>query len=257
LIGSLATPNGTWSSLRIESAVPIRKSAGGTSTSGFSPRSDTSSPESCWYELHSRTRSREAIRRAVEEYRAARRAWISASGHAEAVYADDLSFGAEQRLRGRWGDRLAAIDADLGDMEAQRSAAETSPAGTDDVTRQVELAASPTLDIDFIHSPPTQFDAEADVRLDARIRGSAAAAIRRVTVRYRAMNQSRSYETRDMERVGDRLTATIPGNELDHDYPLAYAFVMFDGRRHAWRHPGIGAELTSQPYFVIRPARDV
>jgi hypothetical protein len=208
-----------------------------------------------WYELHTRTRSTAALQSAVEQYQAARRSWISASGRADGVYVTDLTFGPQQHLRGHWVDRVAAIDADLRDMEAQWRTMRGAATEGDHDTRVVDEAARPLLDVEIVHTPPREFRPDTELVLEVQVRGPDAPAVRRVTVRYRPMNQAVPYAVVDMHRAGDRFTGKVDADALDGDYPLAYAFVVFEHGRHAWRHPGLGEDLTSQPYFVVRPER--
>ena len=55
-----------------------------------------------------------------------------------------------------------------------------------------------------------------------------------------------------MAREADRFVATIPGGYSDSPYALQYHFVIKDGRGGAWLHPGLGAELSDRPYYVVR-----
>jgi hypothetical protein len=207
------------------------------------------------YELHARTRSGEALRVAIEQYQAARRSWLRACERADEVYMSDLTFGPQQRLRGHWVDRIAGIDADLRDMEAQWCDARAAVAGSRDVTGLLDAGASDPLHAEVVHHPPWGFRADSDLSLNIEVRGPDAPAVRQVTVRYRPMNQALPYAALDMDRAGEHFTAKIPGASLDGDYPLAYAFVVYEQVGHAWRHPGLGEDLTSQPYFVVRPQR--
>jgi hypothetical protein len=55
-----------------------------------------------------------------------------------------------------------------------------------------------------------------------------------------------------MERSERGFAGSIPSESVDGAFPIAYAFVLQDRPGHAWRHPGLGANLASQPYFVVR-----
>jgi hypothetical protein len=55
-----------------------------------------------------------------------------------------------------------------------------------------------------------------------------------------------------MKRRGRGFLARIAGRELDGRHPVAYAFVLRNEDGLAWRHPGLGEDLTGQPYLVIR-----
>lgn len=59
------------------------------------------------YSLWEATGELGRLRQALQEYRAARSAWVSVVGHGRA-YRDDVTVGGEAWLRGNWSDRLAA-----------------------------------------------------------------------------------------------------------------------------------------------------
>jgi hypothetical protein len=67
------------------------------------------------------------------------------------------------------------------------------------------------------------------------------------------MNQALEVCAVAMDRRARRFHARLDGRKLDARYPLAYAFVLQHEDASAWRHPGLGENLTGQPYFVIRP----
>jgi hypothetical protein len=69
------------------------------------------------FALYESRKDRPALDRAVQHYRAARAAWKTLIDFTQDAYVRDLTFGRERRLRGHWADRLAAVDADLADME--------------------------------------------------------------------------------------------------------------------------------------------
>jgi hypothetical protein len=71
---------------------------------------------------------------------------------------------------------------------------------------------------------------------------------------YRHVNQAESYETAPMVRDGNALTAEIPGRYSDSPYPLQYYFELRRDAGAAWLYPGFAADLSNQPYFVVRQA---
>lgn len=205
------------------------------------------------YEVHASTGDREALVRAVEDYRIARNAWAHAAERAD-VYVDDLTFGPQARIRGHWADRLPAIDADLGDMEDRRAAA-APPSGEAPAIYHGLLATAsrpkPVVDVD--HAPPLAFRPGAPIALSLRLRGAGASEVSRVTLRYRPMNQALPIAIRTMERSDDVFVGSIPDEAADGAYALAYAFVLCDTAGTAWRYPDLGAVLAQQPYYVVRP----
>jgi hypothetical protein len=203
-----------------------------------------------WFELFASTGTEDAIDRALTAYRSARTAWASIVETA-GVYVDDLTFGPEHRLRGHWRDRLDAIDADLDDM--QRLAASAHPGGVTDpsLAAMLETLAEAPPSVRASHEPPSRFEPGAPIHLSMELEGASEP---RVELRYRPMNQALRMSTSQMDRQGNAFLGVIPGDVADGLFPITYAFVIRDGGR-AWRHPGIGPELASQPYFVVRPAR--
>jgi hypothetical protein len=203
-----------------------------------------------WYELYMTTRDPAAIHRAIDAYRGARQAWVEGLTPAK-VYADDLTFGPEQRLRGHWGDRLAAIDADLHDMQERSASADPAAVEGPEIKRLLDAAADPAAHVAVMHVPPATFRPGEPVELAIQLRGSR---FSQVDVRYRAMQQALPMSARTLDRTEGGFIGSIPAEEIDGAFPLSYAFVVHDGGGHAWRYPGIGVDLASQPYFVVRRA---
>jgi len=51
----------------------------------------------------------------------------------------------------------------------------------------------------------------------------------------------------------NRFSAAIPSSYTNSNYPLQYYFELRRSPESAWFFPGLGSNLQSQPYFVIRP----
>lgn len=202
------------------------------------------------YELFTATGNAGDLEAGVGAYRSAVAAWHELSNVAH-VYVDDLTFGPEDRLRGHWRDRLEAIEVDLGDMEELLAEA---PRRGDIATGGWDRPQTPRPNVEIIHSAPETFRPGEDLSIAIEIDGVDAEAVDRITLRYRPMNQALPIGVVPLERSGRRFSVRIPGPQLDGLYPLAYAFVLTaDGI--AWRHPGLGDDLASQPYLVVRPRR--
>jgi hypothetical protein len=205
------------------------------------------------YELYAQTANASALGWAVEAYRVARRAWEKAAEIAEGAYVADITFGSQGRLRGYWRDRLGAIEADLGMMETRLRT--TGQAANDRAVPSIVSAMATSRDVGVLHVPPRSFRMGEDLELALECSEEGSATPGRVVVRYRPMNQSLAFSTLEMERRGARFMARIPAAHLDGRYPLAYAFVLYDSDGTVWRHPGLGEQLTRQPYFQLRPGR--
>ncbi len=80
-----------------------------------------------FYSFYLRTNDPEALRKAIAESRSGRATWAELANTAKNVYRDDVTYGPDYYQRGHWMDRLAAIDADIADLEKVLS---DSPANT-------------------------------------------------------------------------------------------------------------------------------
>ena len=69
---------------------------------------------------------------------------------------------------------------------------------------------------------------------------------------YRHVDQAERFESVEMKLTGSRYTATIPATYTDSQFPLQYYFEVRQSPESATLYPGLGAELTNQPYFVVR-----
>ncbi len=201
-----------------------------------------------WYEVFALTGDTEASRRALDAYRVARDAWSDVVTSAS-VYVDDLTFGPEQRLRGHWKDRLAASEDDLRDMEERAAAVGSGTSDAALIERFLAATARPANAV-VVHDPPETFEPGQALGITMQLMNAPGA---RVELRFRPMNQALAMSSERMRRTGDVFAGQIPGEATDGVFPLSYAFVVHEGGR-AWRHPGIGADLATQPYFVVRRA---
>jgi hypothetical protein len=71
---------------------------------------------------------------------------------------------------------------------------------------------------------------------------------------YRHVTQAERYESMEMQLTDGRYRTTIPGEYTASNYALEYYFELKQGPESAWLYPGLGADLTNQPYFVVRRA---
>lgn len=221
------------------------------------------------YGTYVRTKDVATLRDGLHAYRLARNAWAEAVEHAHGVYRDDLTFGPEPHLRGHWSDRLAAIDQDVADMEAAlEGASAPAPSGAPPATHPPRTgpaavasapAASraPAAGVDsrpsLEHAARASFVRGEAVSLELAL-GDAEGSRRPITaeLRYRHVNQGEMYQAVEMVGEAGRYRATISGEYTDSPYPLQYFFVLRDGHEQAWLYPGLGPDLSNQPYFLAR-----
>jgi hypothetical protein len=210
------------------------------------------------YALSRRTGDEEALDRALAHYRKARDAWRSVIAVSEPVYDSDITYGLRRpNLRGHWKDRLPAIDQDLKNMEQSRGAIKSSAGGWDrtgfskkslDTLFAGSFETRPRCE----HLPPVSFSPGAPLRIEMALESGYE--VDQVRLYYRHVNQQEAYQVEKMRVVGGRCQMEIPGRYTNSPYPLEYFFELMD-RQEAWLYPGFRADLTNQPYFVVRQAK--
>ena len=195
----------------------------------------------------------------MNHYRAARDAWKKTVSTTKGVYQDDLTYGRTPHLRGHWADRLPAIEKDLAEMEklwkekrATAAKAEGSGRSSGAALLATALAAATTSAPRprCEHLPPISFRPGEPIILELAI--EAGYNITRARLYYRHVNQGEDLRVADLSAQGNRYRQTIPGDYTASPYPLMYFFELHDSQGQAWLQPGLTADLSNQPYFVIR-----
>ena len=117
---------------------------------------------------------------------------------------------------------------------------------------QAALARPKRMAIACSHQPAANFHAGQPLNLDLSIdRGAKPVSVR---VYYRHVTQAERYLSAEMQLRDGRYRVTIPGTYTDSQYPLQYYFELKQDPTSAWLYPGLAADLTGQPYFVVRRA---
>ena len=208
------------------------------------------------YALYVQSGHRPALEQALSAYRLARKSWADLAERARGIYVPDVTYGYSGESRGHWLDRLAAIDADIADMQA-KSAETPGGAGfpgldVKALERAVAEVLAPSTRPAFhvTHTPVTHFKRGESVAVQVTAKGK----IDFVELRYRRVDQAELWRAAGMKSQGASWTATIPGDYTDSAFPLQYYFVLRGGTATPALHPGLGASLMDQPYYVIRQA---
>jgi hypothetical protein len=171
---------------------------------------------------------------------------------AKGAYLSDITFGTSPHQRGNWLDRLPAIDEDIAAVEKKL---ESTPAigqwrSSISLGELTVPAKREWLEID--HTPASRFVPGRQLEIAIEVEpGTESLAAR---LHYRHVNQAERYQSTDFEAAGHRFSAVIPATYTNSSYPLQYYFELCRGTGNAWLFPGLGKDLNTQPYFVIRPA---
>ena len=203
------------------------------------------------YRIYEKTGDRTALQECVNQYRKARAAWAELANRAKGVYMPDITVGERAQLRGHWLDRLPAIDADILALEAKLAGAvqggnqpRAALAVKEALGRPARTAVAAS------HNPASSFHPGQPLPVALALEKPAAS----VNLYYRHVNQAERYKVTPMDAGNHRYQATIPAAYTNSSYPLEYYFEIKESPDKASIYPGLSANLTRQPYFVVRRA---
>jgi hypothetical protein len=206
------------------------------------------------YRIYEKTGDRGALEESLKAYRAARAAWAELANRAKSVYISDITVGENPQLRGHWLDRLPAIDADIAGISKRLEQVKSGGVQTERVqfALQEALGRPRRASLSCRHTPPEKFHAGQPLEIRVSVeKGPKAVSVR---LYYRHVNQAERYESAEMQAQDGRYVATLSGSYTDTKYPLQYYFELKQGPDIASLYPGFAADLTNQPYFVVRRA---
>ncbi len=197
------------------------------------------------YGIYQKTNDPAALQEALTQYRKARAAWAELADVAKGVYMSDVTVGEHPQLRGHWIDRLPAIDRDIALMAKAKAGEPDSKAAAaiKETLRRPERAA-----LRCEHNSPSHFKPGLPVEIAITVPEQATA----VRVFYRHVDQAERFEAVEMEAREGAYHGTIPAHYTESDYALQYYFEVRQSAAKASLYPGFGADLTNQPYFILR-----
>ena len=206
------------------------------------------------YRIYERTGNRSALEESLKAYRSARSHWAELAGVAKNVYRSDITVGENPQLRGHWMDRLPAMDADIALVAKQLDKPVKSDVPPDRAQAAIRAALKrpKRIAIACSHQPATNFHAGQPLNLDLTVESGAKPIS--VRVHYRQVTQAERYRSAQMQLRDGGYRVTIPGTYTDSQYPLEYYFELRQDPASACLYPGFAADLTGQPYFVVRRA---
>ncbi|TVY11023.1 hypothetical protein [Paenibacillus cremeus] len=208
------------------------------------------------YALFERLGHPELVQQALASYRTAHSAWERIVAVTKDVYRDDITFGYKPFMKGHWSDRLPGIVKDIEAMEqvyrnaiasddgsAQKPFEETASASSASVKRERPAV---------MHESPEVFRRGEPVKVKVTVAGPGAGT--QVTLLYRHANQAEAYQSVPMLHTdtSGHYSAVIPGAYTDSSFPIGYLFELSNESGDVWLAPGLAADLSNQPYYVLR-----
>ena len=205
------------------------------------------------YAAYAHSGDRTALEEALKQYRRARDVWQSFAEGVQRAYVYDITFGPSPYQRGNWIDRLPAIDEDIAEMQKRLETVPSAGAPQGSISLRDLTVAAKRAFVDVQHTPAHTFTPGQPFEIAVSVSGSVPQALA-VRLYYRHVNQAERYRSAEMQANENRFSATVPANYTNSDYPLQYYFELRRAADDAWLFPGLGNNLQTQPYFVVRSA---
>ncbi len=217
-------------------------------------------PAAVSYRIFIRTKDVAALDRAIEHEKNAIEAWKQIIESAGDVYAPNLMFGIASsrseglthRLTGHWKDELGYLEKGVQMLEQQRQEFKTE--GNSIQAPEYQKAKSTD------HSNLFQVNFEnMDVipvsqSLIIRLRATGQNGIKKVTLKYRSVNQKLEYTALEMKVSNgkDMYEVVIPANEIDAKFDLMYFVEVMDEKGNQMIFPDLKKET---PYMIVKQKR--
>jgi len=206
----------------------------------------------CFWEYYLLCGSKTAGIKALAKYIKARNQWKIAADISKEIYLPDLTYGPQSWLRGRWDDRLPAIEKDIEEMKKILNLKKFIKNSLDNKTINNNLKIMDnwkySQKIKVEHKPPRKFKYNQEilincsVKLKKNIQGF---------LNYRHVNQSIKWKKIKLIQNNEYLSAIIPSAYTKTPFPLQYYF-EFKDKEQSLFSPGFNDNLSNQPYHVIR-----
>ena len=205
----------------------------------------------CFWEYYLLSGNKDIGKNAIEKYIKARNQWRIAGDISKEIYLPDLTYGPQSWLRGRWDDRLPAIEEDIYEMKKiLNSKKNLNNFQNSSVIKNLTIMKSwkNFQKIKIEHITPKNFTQNKKISLICSIRfknnffGY---------LHYRQVNQSVKWKKIKLNKKSKNFTATIPNAYTKTPFPIQYYFEFIDNKISSFS-PGFTKNLSNQPYYLLR-----
>ena len=210
----------------------------------------------CFWEYYLLCGSKTAGIKALAKYIKARNQWKIAADISKEIYLPDLTYGPQSWLRGRWDDRLPAIEKDIEKMKKILNLKKFIKNSLYNKTINNNLKIMDSWKysqkIKVEHRPPRKFKYNQKIIINCSLQSKKNI---QGFLHYRHVNQSIKWEKIKLTKNNEYLSAIIPSIYTKTLFPLQYYF-EFEDKKKSLFSPGFNNNLSNQPYHVIRQKID-
>ena len=196
----------------------------------------------CYWELYIKEKKFNLGYQSLQFYKKSYSAWSKIAKISKKFYLEDLTYGPQSWLRGRWDDRLPAIKDDIIKMTNILNRNFIKSKKQINIFELSRWNNNQSFHID--HTIEKKSDRSVDITINN---------LNKINVElffnYRQVNQSKKWQRNKINALKNRFTLKKFNNFLKQNYPIQYYFELVE-KKYSCFCPGINKDLSNQPYYV-------
>jgi len=196
----------------------------------------------CYWELYIKEKKFNLGYQSLQFYKKSYSAWSKIAKISKKFYLEDLTYGPQSWLRGRWDDRLPAIKDDIIKMTNILNRNLIKSKKQINIFELSRWNNNQSFHID--HTIEKKSDRSVDITINN---------LNKINVElffnYRQVNQSKKWQRNKINALKNRFTLKKFNNFLKQNYPIQYYFELVE-KKYSCFCPGINKDLSNQPYYV-------
>ena len=196
----------------------------------------------CYWELYIKEKKFNLGYQSLQFYKKSYSAWSKIAKISKKFYLEDLTYGPQSWLRGRWDDRLPAIKDDIIKMTNILNRNFIKSKKQINIFELSRWNNNQSFHID--HTIEKKSDRSVDITINN---------LNKINVElffnYRQVNQSKKWQRNKINALKNRFTVKKFNNFLKQNYPIQYYFELVE-KKYSCFCPGINKDLSNQPYYV-------
>ena len=202
------------------------------------------------WEYYLLSKNKKVGEEALNNYLKAKNSWNVAAVISKKYYLPDLSYGPQSWLRGRWDDRLPAINQDIDHMRNILIKSKNKYNKSKKALNLINYIKNWKNDQNILvnHLPPKNYikgkkiSLSCNLNINKNLLGY---------INYREVNQSKKWKRKKLIKSKNIYNSVIPSRFTNTQYPIQYYFEFTD-KKHSSFSPGFNKYLSNQPYYVLR-----
>ncbi len=198
---------------------------------------------SCYWELYIKTKNQNIGKSALKFYNMAYDAWYTAANISKKYYFDDLTYGPQSWLRGRWDDRLPAIKEDIIKMKNILNKNKYKRFFFRNLNKIKNWKNNQQFKTKHIIN--IKNNGNIEIYLDYKKRAN-----KKLYVNFRNVNQSYKWRKSNLILKNNQYFGKILKKNISSKFPIQYYFELIDNNI-SFFCPGINKNLSNQPYYII------